>query len=254
MKKILSLLLCFSLLAVLAACGTSKESPVEDFRYVMQDGEVYITGYIGSDLEIYIPSEINDRPVTTIAEAAFQGYDMTHITIPDSVTKIDGYAFKDCACLNSVEMSDQLKTIEAYAFKGCSALQSVDFPDGLERIEEGAFYNCGLKKVSLPTTLKFLGADSFASCEELASLTIPDETKIDISVFTQNAGYVGYVTFFTSPVGGSHITTYFDNATNEAVGTKEFDQLPTTIVVSSGSYAYQQVRSYTSYGLTIEVK
>lgn len=255
MKKIITLILMFVLCVLLCACGSSsKESPVEDFSYEMNDGEIVITGYIGTDLEIYVPSTINDRPVTAIGESAFEGYDMTHITIPDSVTIIEKGAFYDCTCLTSVEWSDNLKVIDKFAFEGCTSLESISFSNSLERINEGAFSYCGLKKVSLPENLQFLDVDVFDSCDNLSSVKIPDNTEIAISVTEQNAGHVGYITFFESPVGSSYVTTYYDSVTNDAVGNNDYEQLQTTIVVTDGSYAHQQVATFTSCGLTIEVE
>lgn len=81
---------------ILAGCGTPTSSPIEDFSYEFKDGEVTITGYIGTDREIVIPDTIEDRPVTVIGEKAFQGYDMTSIIIPNTITIIQKRAFDDC--------------------------------------------------------------------------------------------------------------------------------------------------------------
>ena len=96
MKKRLVMLLLVLAALGLCACGR-QESPVEDFEYEMVDGEVVITGYTGTDREIYIPAMINDRPVTQIGEEAFEGYDMTLVDIPEGVVIIHDSAFYKCA-------------------------------------------------------------------------------------------------------------------------------------------------------------
>lgn len=254
MKKLLALILPLAIL--LCACGneSQKESPVEDFAYEMSNGKIIITGYLGTDQEIFIPSEINERPVTVIGEDAFEGYDMTHITIPDSVVEIDEHAFADCVCLTSVKLSKGLEIIGEYAFRDCEALSEIVCPDTVIRIDEGAFIYSGLNKVTLPKNLQYLGVDAFANCENLTSLKIPDNTEIEIDAYRQDAGYVGYITNFRSPVGGSHTATYYDSETDAAVGNKDFKQLPTAIVVTENSYAHNQVEIYADYGLNIIVE
>lgn len=114
MKKFLSLILItiitVSNCIIMSACGKPKSSPVEDFEYEFEDGTVTITGYIGSDLEIIIPDTIEERPVTTIGKEAFEGYDMTSIIIPKSVTRIEN-TFKDCNNLEKIEIPDTLKEL-----------------------------------------------------------------------------------------------------------------------------------------------
>lgn len=251
MKKWICRILCICLLASSLSGCSEKTTPAEDFECEMIDGEVIITKYIGNDLRIYIPSQINDRPVTVIGEEAFAEYDMTHITVPDTVAKIESYAFRDCTCLVSVTFSKNLKVIGDCAFYGCKSLESVKLPGALECIDKAAFELSGLEQVALPDELQFLGEDAFARCENLASIKVPDNTKIEIGLNTENAGQVGYVTFFVSPVGSSFTTTYYEGA---AIGSDEFTQLPTVLVVSADSYAHEQVKKYEEgYGLQVEV-
>ena len=48
-------------------------------------------------------------------------------TIPDSVTSIGGYAFRDCTNLTSIIIPDSVTSIGNYAFNGCSSLTSITF-------------------------------------------------------------------------------------------------------------------------------
>ncbi len=259
MKKIV-LIVTLLLMVVLCSCSEEstvhrKESPVEDFEYEMYEGEIIITGYKGTDRKIYIPSKINGRLVTKIGEKAFDGYDMTSITIPDTVVSIGRYAFHRCSCLTKVVFSDKLETISDGAFWYCGKLTEVLFPESLQKIGAYAFSDCdALTKVRFSEGLQYLGEESFANCGNLESLRIPDNTDMRMSVRTQAIGYYGYATTFVSPVGRSSTTTYFDSNTDASAGNKEFSQLNTTIIVSDGSYAYSQVKDYTNYGLNIKVE
>ena len=60
----------------------------------MEDGTLTIFGYTGRDLQVVIPNMIDDKLVTNIGRAAFQGCSsVTSITIPEGVTGIGELAF-----------------------------------------------------------------------------------------------------------------------------------------------------------------
>ena len=130
MKKILMLGLCLVIAFSVCACsskGGSKDSskssslvasPVEDFEYEFDDGTAIITGYIGSDFDIVIPSEIENRPVVEIDAEAFEGYDLKSVVIPQSVTIIDYGAFHSCDLLEKIIVPDTLEYLGKEAFGG----------------------------------------------------------------------------------------------------------------------------------------
>ncbi|MBR6514963.1 MAG: leucine-rich repeat protein [Clostridia bacterium] len=243
---------------------SKKASPAKDFEFEMTDGTVTITKYIGSDLKVVIPKKINGRPVTVIGEEAFAEYDLTHVTIPDTVTLIDFNAFGDCVCLKSVKFSKSLTSIDYCAFDGCTSLKEISLPDSLEiidekafsdctslkkisfpknlkRIESSAFRGCAVKKVTLPNNLEYLGSNAFAECPNLKSLQLPNNAKIDIS--SNKPEYYSYYSIsgytsgsFSSPVGGY---TYEKG--------ESLPDLFTTLVVKKGSRAYDQVINYSDY-------
>lgn len=172
----------FMFVVILLVSFTGAD-PASDFEYVFADGDVVITGYLGTSRKIHVPSRIEGRPVTQIGERAFQGYDMTSIILPDSVTIIHDRAFYECATLESISM-DGVETIGTQAFSRCDSLTEMDFPQSVKRIESGAFMQCdGLQEVKLPDGLEFLGYGSFAVCENLAWLNIPDDfTGFDMEI------------------------------------------------------------------------
>ncbi len=114
MKKFITLVLIIIICCSISACGAPVSSPIEDFTYEILDGEAIITGYTGNDLEIVIPTTIEDTPVKKIGEKAFRDYDMTSIVIPEGITKIYGNAFyRD-------------------AFYGCKNLEKISLPDSFQ--------------------------------------------------------------------------------------------------------------------------
>ena len=59
---------------------------------------------------------------------------VTHITIPRSVTTIEGSAFSECTALKSIDIPNSVTTIGAHAFYKCTALQSIDIPNSVTLI------------------------------------------------------------------------------------------------------------------------
>jgi len=70
------------------------------FTYTSDGTNMTITGYIGSGGAVAIPGTIKEQPVTTIGDRAFCYCSvLTSVTIPDSVTTIDSWAFTNCTGL-----------------------------------------------------------------------------------------------------------------------------------------------------------
>jgi len=61
--------------------------------------------------------------------------------IPNSVTSI-GESFRECHNLTSVTIPNSVTFIEDYAFSGCSGLTSVTIPNSVTSIGNYAFYYC----------------------------------------------------------------------------------------------------------------
>ena len=112
--------------------------------------------------------------VTTIGEKSFfGGSNLTTITIPNSVTKIEDAAFHSCG-LVSVSLSENLTEIGQWAFHSCNNLTSISIPNGVTSLGAQAFINCySLLSVSLPSGITTIPHGLFQSCGNLASITIP---------------------------------------------------------------------------------
>ena len=55
---------------------------------------------------------------------------VTDLVIPDNVTSIKDYAFRNYDSLTSVAIGDGVTSIGSYAFYGCDSLTSVTIGDG----------------------------------------------------------------------------------------------------------------------------
>ena len=79
----------------------------------------------------------------SIGQSAFDDCpSLSSISIPNSVTKIEGYAFGRCDSLTHIILPNRLTSISPYIFHNCYNLESVTIPNSVDEIGEGAFYNC----------------------------------------------------------------------------------------------------------------
>lgn len=176
MKKIALLPLILSLTAAAAGCGTvapksdnsvSATAPAvttsaetamaetqpatqgnDQFEFELRDGSAVVTKYIGTSTDVTVPEEFNGLPVTEIGFYAFEAkFDVTSVTLPESVTLIGEGAFMDCSSLTEINIPDAVTGIDRGAFVGCSKLERMDIPASVEYIREEAFTGCGSMKV-----------------------------------------------------------------------------------------------------------
>lgn len=134
--------------------------------------------------------------VTTIAESALRGCNLTEVTLPQSLKAIEAHAFADCdyltklvipdgvtsigkgaffrSCLTEITLPKGLKKIEAQVFSGCCHLTKLVIPEGISSIGENAFSGCRLTEITLPQGLKAIEAWTFYNCNVLKKVAIPE--------------------------------------------------------------------------------
>ena len=124
--------------------------------------------------------------VKTIPSSMFEGWHISSIVIPESVTRINDYAFKDCVKLLSVDIPDLVNYIGLESFYGCSSLSSVSIStNSLTGFGSYAFENCSsLSSINLPESLTSIGYCVFWGCSSLTTIVIPESvTYIDNHAF-----------------------------------------------------------------------
>jgi hypothetical protein len=146
---------------------------LKDLTYTTTNGKVTITDCDGAAKgKLVIPDTIDGKPVTSIGGFAFYENSLTSITIPDSVTRISGQAFRSCSSLTSITIPDGVTSIESIAFYNCKSLASIMIPDSVTSIGDQAFHNCtSLKNIAIPDSVTSIGKDAFSKCTKLTNIT-----------------------------------------------------------------------------------
>ena len=155
-----------------------------------------------------------------------EGESQTSYTIPNSVTSIGEWAFRDCTDLTSITIPNSVTSIGNSTFLGCTGLTSITIPNSVTSIGDWVFDGCtGLtcinvasdnnyysgnngvlfnkKKTELirypegesqtsytiPNSVTSIGEWAFRDCTDLTSITIPNSvTSIEYGAFAGCAG------------------------------------------------------------------
>ena len=72
---------------------------IDGVIYELIDNVMTVTGYTGSAETVVVQETVNDCPVTTIGESAFEGSTIREIDLPDTIQLIKKRAFADCSNL-----------------------------------------------------------------------------------------------------------------------------------------------------------
>ena len=99
----------------------------------------------------------------------------TTLVIPEGVTSIGAYAFKDCESLTSIIIPESVTSIGEGAFEGCINLTDISIPDSVEDLGENVFNGCSsITSVTIPYGVTSIDAYAFAECTNLTEIIIPD--------------------------------------------------------------------------------
>lgn len=136
MKKILSLTLAlcvlFGAVSIVSASALKFNNSIDygDYWYIKLDENTAAIGADNPDLSgtLVIPDTINGYKVTEIANSGFNHTNITTVVIPETVTKINDYAFSYCPNLKTVIIPEGVRTLGEAVFKECPSLKSITIP------------------------------------------------------------------------------------------------------------------------------
>lgn len=90
--------------------------------------------------------------------------DTVDLVIPNTVTKIDNYAFCRCLSLRNVTIPGSVKHIGSCAFWTCAYLRDVNIQSGVESIGENAFEgNTYANTITIPNSVTSIGNNAFGN-------------------------------------------------------------------------------------------
>ncbi|MDL2294589.1 leucine-rich repeat domain-containing protein [Ruminococcaceae bacterium OttesenSCG-928-D13] len=200
MKKILSVLLAFALMAALAACGKKDEPPttstpadssdapaasstptppddepllpIDPYADVPEDPKFFywyddkdniiVEQYTGSNSIVRIPAEFEGLPVTEIGNDGTAG------------------VFVGSETIEVVIIPEGVVKINSRAFKGLPNLKTVILPSTLKYMYTYVFDDCpNLTDIVLPDNLISMAEGVFNDCDSLTRMAIPDSVTHD---------------------------------------------------------------------------
>lgn len=116
-----------------------KKDPVEPFQWTENDGKLTLKKYVGSETDVVIPAEVGGKPVVAIGDSAFFMTSVVSITVPNSVTNIERWAFSMCFKLETLTIPESVKTIGDGIIMSDKALKTVTYPSWVTDTDKDRF-------------------------------------------------------------------------------------------------------------------
>ena len=192
MKKVLSLVICLSLIMSITTvipvsalssgeCGDNLTWTIDDTGILTISGNGVMTDYtVSSQAPWYgirkaVKKIVIGEGVKDIGNCAFRGCEnATDVVIPESVSDIGVMAFYGCKTIPGVSIPSSVTDISSNAFSGCCALKNIVLSNGLAFIGSYAFYDTGITEIVIPDSVTSIGNYAFSYCSNLTSVVIPD--------------------------------------------------------------------------------
>jgi len=167
------------------------------FKYIINENDKVeiIGGNFENEIELRVPSYIDDMRVVSINDNAFEGLCVSRIYISDDIKIIGNNAFKDSS-VQHVYISNNLTSLGNGAFEGCKNLTSITLPGTLTKISSNAFKDCiQLREIYIEDGIEGIESNAFSGCNRLNFMIIPNTViYIDDDAFsgTNNIKYINY--------------------------------------------------------------
>ena len=185
--------------------------------------------------------------VTYIVNAFIGCTNLNSITIPKSVTSINGGAFWYCKNLYSITVAEDNEYFtssdgilfnkdktELICYPAQKSSDKYDIPDTVVKIADWAFAGCSqLKNINIPISMSSIGSCAFVDCEKLTSIVIPASVEeIGSNVFGWTCTDGAFGSSFSINVGDFTIYCYRESYAEQYAKNNDFeyvllDKLPT---------------------------
>ena len=139
------------------------------------DGGYGVTGFSGQNKKtIIFSNRYNNQVVKRIMPRSFAECEVREAVMTDGIEAIDAGAFAGCTELKQVIFTNTLKEIGDCAFQSCPELVTAMLPQGIEQIGKYSFAGSGLKTISIPRSVFWVGEGVYSDCKRLNNVVVPD--------------------------------------------------------------------------------
>lgn len=164
-----------------------------------------------------------EEGVTSVGSYAFFGdyLNVTRISLPQSLTRIEAYAFGFGSFTGTLTIPDAVTEIGYEAFRGCSGITELKLGSGLETIGDGAFAGCHNLSgtVTIPASVTQIGRNVFEFSSNISHIrfestncpAIADNSLGKISglqsIYVPAANYDSYAALIANLPGSVEVQT-----------------------------------------------
>ena len=150
--------------------GESVIRNIDDYLFITSDGVNYLLGYIGRDATFELPKNFNGENYSIYKYAFSHCYELTNISIPNSVTSIGDSAFSYCT-MTDITIPDSVTYLGDRAFEHCGQLTSIVIGSGVTSIGKETFSWCNsLKSIIISKSVTNIGESAFFLCDNLTMI------------------------------------------------------------------------------------
>jgi hypothetical protein len=180
--------------------------------------------------------------VTRISYAAFMYCkNLTSVTIPNTVTSIDGGNFQGCTNLTTIKVNsgnpqyDSRDNCNAVIESSTNTLiagcKATTIPNSVTGIGHDAFRGCSMTAMTIPNSVTTIGYDAFSFCSGLTTVSFPN------SVISISPGAFNGCSSLTTVDFGNNVTTIGGDAFRNCTGLASIS-IPSSVTSIEGGAFY----------------